>query len=162
MKNITYQLVTKNSMNKKIILLILHIIGQTFLQRCWFVTSNIHFYKQQLQILVLQIAQKGLRLVFYLMPARKERVLTKELKENLNLAPIKRDAIMIQPFGKENYSIENLDVVVMQIRNLQTSQFKIVEALVVPRISKPVKNQFLKDVQKHYTILADIQLVDSN
>ena len=121
-----------------------------------------HFYKQQLQILVLQIAQKGLRLVFYLMPARKERVLTKELKENLNLAPIKRDAIMIQPFGKENYSIENLDVVVMQIRNLQTSQFKIVEALVVPRISKPVKNQFLKDVQKHYTILADIQLVDSN
>ena len=124
--------------------------------------SNIHFYKQQLQILVLQIAQKGLRLVFYLMPARKERVLTKELKENLNLAPIKRDAIMIQPFGKENYSIENLDVVVMQIRNLQTSQFKIVEALVVPRISKPVKNQFLKDVQKHYTILADIQLVDSN
>ena len=34
MKNITYQLVTKNSMNKKIILLILHIIGQTFLQRC--------------------------------------------------------------------------------------------------------------------------------
>ena len=124
--------------------------------------SNIHFYKQQLQILVLQIAQKGLRLVFYLMPARKERVLTKELKENLNLAPIKRDAIMIQPFGKENYSIENLDVVVMQIRNLQTSQFKIVEALVVPRISKPVKNQFLKDVQKHYTNLADIQLVDSN
>ena len=121
-----------------------------------------HFYKQQLQILVLQIAQKGLRLVFYLMPARKERVLTKELKENLNLAPIKRDAIMIQPFGKENYSVENLDVVVMQIRNLQTSQFKIVEALVVPRISKPVKNQFLKDVQKHYTILADIQLVDSN
>ena len=124
--------------------------------------SNIHFYKQQLQILVLQIAQKGLRLVFYLMPARKERVLTKELKENLNLAPIKRDAIMIQPFGKENYSIENLDVVVMQIRNLQTSQFKIVEALIVPRISKPVKNQFLKDVQKHYTNLADIQLVDSN
>ena len=121
-----------------------------------------HFYKQQLQILVLQIAQKGLRLVFYLMPARKERVLTKELKENLNLAPIKRDAIMIQPFGKENYSIENLDVVVMQIRNLQTSQFKIVEALVVRRISKPVKNQFLKDVQKHYTNLADIQLVDSN
>ena len=121
-----------------------------------------HFYKQQLQILVLQIAQKGLRLVFYLMPARKERVLKKELKENLNLAPIKRDAIMIQPFGKENYSIENLDVVVMQIRNLQTSQFKIVEALVVPRISKPVKNQFLKDVQKHYTNLADIQLVDSN
>ena len=121
-----------------------------------------HFYKQQLQILVLQIAQKGLRLVFYLMPARKERVLTKELKENLNLAPIKRDAIMIQPFGKENYSIENLDVVVMQIRNLQTSQFKIIEALVVPRISKPVKNQFLKDVQKHYTNLADIQLVDSN
>ena len=121
-----------------------------------------HFYKQQLQILVLQIAQKGLRLVFYLMPARKERVLTKELKENLNLAPIKREAIMIQPFGKENYSIENLDVVVMQIRNLQTSQFKIVEALVVPRISKPVKNQFLKDVQKHYTNLADIQLVDSN
>ena len=121
-----------------------------------------HFYKQQLQILVLQIAQKGLRLVFYLMPARKERVLTKELKENLNLAPIKRDAIMIQPFGKENYSIENLDVVVMQIRNLQTSQFKIVEALIVPRISKPVKNQFLKDVQKHYTNLADIQLVDSN
>ena len=53
MKNITYQLVTKNSMNKKIILLILHIIGQTFLQRCLFVTSNIHFYKQQLQILVL-------------------------------------------------------------------------------------------------------------
>ena len=100
--------------------------------------------------------------MFYLMPARKERVLTKELKENLNLAPIKRDAIMIQPFGKENYSIENLDVVVMQIRNLQTSQFKIVEALVVPRISKPVKNQFLKDVQKHYTYLADIQLVDSN
>ena len=124
--------------------------------------SNIHFYKQQLQILVLQIAQKGLRLVFYLMPARKERVLTKELKENLNLAPIKREAIMIQPFGKENYSIENLDVVVMQIRNLQTSQFKIVEALVVPRVSKPVKNQFLKDVQKHYTNLADIQLVDSN
>ena len=121
-----------------------------------------HFYKQQLQILVLQIAQKGLRLVFYLMPARKERVLTKELKENLNLAPIKRDAIMIQPFGKENYSIENLDVVVMQIRNLQTSQFKIVEALVVPRISKPVKNQFLKGVQKHYTNLADIQLADSN
>ena len=34
MKNITYQLVTKNSMNKKIILLFLHIIGQTFLQRC--------------------------------------------------------------------------------------------------------------------------------
>ena len=121
-----------------------------------------HFYKQQLQILVLQIAQKGLRLVFYLMPARKERVLTKELKENLNLAPIKRDAIMIQPFGKENYSIENLDVVVMRIRNFQTSQFKIVEALVVPRISKPVKNQFLEDVQKYYTNLADIQLDDSN
>ena len=100
--------------------------------------------------------------MFYLMPAHKERVLTKELKENLNLAPIKREAIMIQPFGKENYSIENLDVVVMQIRNLQTSQFKIVEALVVPRISKPVKNQFLKGVQKHYTNLADIQLADSN
>ena len=133
-----------------------------FLQRCLFVTSNIHFYKQQLQLLVLQIAQKGLRLVFYLMPARKERVLTKELKENLNLAPIKREAIMIQPFGKENYSIENLDVVVMRIRNFQTSQFKTVEALVVPRISKPVKNQFLEDVQKHYTNLADIQLADSN
>ena len=48
------------------------------------------------------------------MPARKERVLKKELKENLNLAPIKREAIVIQPFGKENYSIENLNVVVMQ------------------------------------------------
>ena len=91
--------------------------------------------------------------MFYLIPVRKERLLqkTKELKENLNLSRIKREAIMIQPFGKENHSTENLDVVAVRIRNLQASQFKIVEALVVSTASKPVKNQFLKDVRKDYT-----------
>ena len=58
------------------------------------------------------------------------------------MAPIKRKAIMIQPFGKESPSIENLDVAAMRIRNLQASQFKIVEALVVPAVSKPVKTIF--------------------
>ena len=55
---------------------------------------------------------------------------------------MKRKATMIQPFGKESHSIENLDVVAMRIRNLQASQFKIVEALVVLAISKPVKTIF--------------------
>ena len=42
---------------------------------------------------------------------------------------------MIQPFGKENHSTENLDVVAVRMRNLQASQFKIVEALVVSTVS---------------------------
>ena len=50
----------------------------------------------------------------------------------------------------------------MRIRNLQTIQFKIVEALDVPTISKSVKSQLIKDVQEHYTHLVDIQLADSN
>ena len=58
------------------------------------------------------------------------------------MASIKRKATMIQPLGKESHSIENLDVVAMRIRNLQASQFKIVEALVVLAISKPVKTIF--------------------
>ena len=59
----------------------------------------------------------------------------KRIKRKLNLSRIKREAIMIQPFGKENHSIENLDVVAVRIRNLQASQFKIVEALVVSTVS---------------------------
>ena len=69
---------------------------------------------------------------------------------------------MIQPFSKKNHSIENLDADAMRIRNLQTIQFKIVEALDVPTISKSVKSQLIKDVQEHYAHLVDIQLADSN
>ena len=46
---------------------------------------------------------------------------------------------MIQPFGKKNHSIENLDVDAMRIRNLQTIQFKIVEALVYPQFLSQLK-----------------------
>ena len=88
--------------------------------------------------------------------------ITKELQKNLTLTPTKWKAIMIQPFGKENHSIENLDSDAMRIRNLQTIQFKIVEAFDVPTISKSVKNQLIKDVQEQYTHLVDIQLADSN
>ena len=55
---------------------------------------------------------------------------------------------MIQPFGKKNHSTENLDADAMRIRNLQTIQFKIVEALDVTTISKSVKSQLIKDVQE--------------
>ena len=51
---------------------------------------------------------------------------------------------------------------IKQVHQNNVHQFKIVEALVVSITSKPVKNQFLKDVQKHYTHLAGVQLSASN
>ena len=130
-------------------------MGQMFLRSCLLIMSNIPFYKQATANINSVNSSKEIRLMFYLIPVCKERLNT---KENLNLAPVKREAIIF------NLSVKKTILLKIQMQLL-------LQALVVTTISKPVKNQFLKGVQKHYNHMpyeynifhmADIQLADSN
>ena len=76
--------------------------------------------------------------------------------------PIKRENLSIKVFGSTKTNLEKFDVVQLKIQPCSSSNFKIIEAIVVPTICSPLSGQFTELAKNQYTHLNNIQLSDSN
>ena len=76
--------------------------------------------------------------------------------------PIKSENLSIKVFGSTKTNLEKFDVVQLKIQPCSSSNFKIIEAIVVPTICSPLSGQFTALAKNQYTHLNNIQLSDSN
>ena len=87
---------------------------------------------------------------------------TNDLKEQLKLPIIKSENLSIKVFDSTKTNLEKFDVVQLKKQSCSSSNFKIIEAIVVPTICSPLSGQFIEFVKNEYTHLNNIQLSDCN
>ena len=87
---------------------------------------------------------------------------TNDVKEQLKFRVINRKNLSIKVFGSTKTNLENLYVVLLKIQSCSSSNFKIIEAIVVPTICSPLSGQFTELAKNQYTHLNNIQLSDCN
>ena len=75
---------------------------------------------------------------FYLITVLKKSFVTNNVKEQLKLPVIKSENLSIKVFGSTKTNWEKLDVVQLKMQSCSSSNFKIIEAIVVPTICSPL------------------------
>ena len=85
---------------------------------------------------------------------------TNELREALHLPSIRTENLIIQTFGNKNSNVERVDVVQMKIKGKNSPNYVYVEAICVPTICAPLKNQKLDMNAKDYKHLVNLNLAD--
>ena len=72
-----------------------------------------------------------------------------KVRHTLKLKAIRVEKVVIKTFGQaENIEVQELDVVQLKVRNKGDARFTFVEALCVPTISSPLRNQPLSSVHE--------------
>ena len=83
---------------------------------------------------------------------------TNDVKEQLKLSVIKNENLSIKIFGSTKTNSGKLDVVQLKIQPRSSSNFKTIEAIVVPTICSPLSRQFIELAKNQYIHLNNIQL----
>ena len=104
---------------------------------------------------------KGQRRILFDNCSQKSFV-TNDVKEQVKIPIIKSENLSIKVFGSTKTNLEKFDVVQLKIQPCSSSNFKIIEAIVVPIICSPLSGQFTELAKNQYTHLNNIQLSDSN
>ena len=87
--------------------------------------------------------------------------ITKELKEKLNLVPVRQEKIAIKVFGSTESKIQNIDVVKFIVTGTKKNVY--VEALVIPTICSNLYNQNSNSViSSNYPHLKNLKLAQKS
>ena len=122
-------------------------------------TENFRAQTSQAFVSFVNLTSKGQRRVLFDNCSRKSFV-TNYVKEQLKLPVIKSENISIKVFGSTKTNLEKFDVVQLKIQSCSSSNFRIIEAIVVPTICSPLSGQFIELAKNQYTHLNNIQLSD--
>ena len=121
--------------------------------------KNVLLQTSQAFVSSVNSTSKGQRRVLFDNCSRKSFV-TNDVKEQLKLLVIKSENISIKVFGSTKTNLEKFDVVQLKIQSCSSSNFRIIEAIVVPTICSPLSGQFTELAKNQYTHLNNIQLSD--
>ena len=122
-------------------------------------TENSCAQTSQASVSSVNSTSKGQRRVLFDNCSRKSFV-TNDVKEQLKLLVLKSENISIKVFGSTKTNLEKFDVVQLKIQSCSSSNFKIIEAIVMPTICSPLSGQFIELAKNQYTHLNNIQLSD--
>ena len=86
--------------------------------------------------------------------------ITNKLRLKLELPSLRKEKLVIKTFGNNDSSLKELDVVQFKIYSKFVSSFIYVEALSVPVICSPLKNQNINAPHKRYQHLEGLTLAD--
>ena len=86
--------------------------------------------------------------------------LTYDLKERLNLRPIKIEQVLIKTFGNDDEQLHQYEVVQICLKGVNSDLSLYVTAYVVPTICSPLRNQVIQFAQEKYSHLCDLPLAD--
>ena len=78
------------------------------------------------------------------------------------MSTVKNENLSIKVFDSTKTNLEKFNVVQLKIRSCSSSNFKIIEAIVVSPIRSPLSGQFIELAKNQYTHLNSIQLSDCN
>ena len=102
---------------------------------------------------------KGQRRVLFDNCSQK-RFITNGVKEQKKLSVIKSENLSIKVFGGTKTNLEKFDVIQLKRQSCSSSNFKTIEAIVVPIICSPLSGQFIEVAKNRYAHLNNIQLSD--
>ena len=84
-----------------------------------------------------------------------------KVRKHLNLKTIRTEKTLIKTFGQINdFKMQVLDVVQSKAKNQFEEKYNFVEALVVPVICSPLKNQNISTVKQNMEFISELYLTD--
>ena len=83
---------------------------------------------------------------------------TNDANEQLKFSIIKSENLSVKVFGWTKTNLEKFDVVQLKIQSCSSSNFKIIEAIVVPTICSHLSGQFIELAKNCYAHLNNMQL----
>ena len=86
--------------------------------------------------------------------------LTCDLKERLNLRPIKIEQVLIKTFGNDDEQVHQCEVVQICLKGMNSDLSLYVTSYVVPTICSPLRNQAIEFAKEKYSHLCDLPLAD--
>ena len=86
--------------------------------------------------------------------------ITYDLKERLNLRPIKIEQVLIKTFGNDDEQLHQCEVVQICLKGMNSDLSLYVTADVVPTICSPLQNQAIEFAKEKYSQLCDLPLAD--
>ena len=84
--------------------------------------------------------------------------ITEKTRKYLKLKTIRTEKIIINAFGQMNSTVKNVDIVKLRIRS--EKEYREIEAICVPNISKPLKNQNIELAKQEIPELQKLYLAD--
>ena len=132
-------------------------------------TNATHVYEQQTGVL-LQTAQATVSgvdenkyvLTRVMLDSGSQRTyISDQLKNKLNLRPIRKEKIVLKTFGNTKSELKSLDVCQLKIKHRTGESHTFIEALCIPTICSAIKNQNTKFAKENYEHLIDIDLAES-
>lgn len=88
--------------------------------------------------------------------------ITQNIREKLCLETNRTERVIIKTFGKNEASVQNLDVVQFRVKNKFKNSFVFVEALCVPSICSPLTRQNISLAQNNYEHIRNLELADDD
>ena len=86
--------------------------------------------------------------------------ITYDLKERLNLRPIKIEQVLIKTFGNDDDQLHQCQVVQICLKGMNSDLSLYVTVHVVPTICSPLRNQAIEFAKEKYSHLCDLPLAD--
>ena len=84
-----------------------------------------------------------------------------KVRKHLNLKTIRTEKTLIKTFGQINdFKMQVLDVVQLKIKHQFEEKYNFVEALVVPVICSPLKNQNISTLKQKMEFISELDLAD--
>ena len=84
-----------------------------------------------------------------------------KVRKHLNLKTIRTEKTLIKTFGQINdFKMQVLDVVQLKIKHQFEEKYNFVEALVVPVICSPLKNQNISTLKQNMEFISELDLAD--
>ena len=77
--------------------------------------------------------------------------ITYDLKERLNLRPIKIEQVLIKTFGNDDEQLHQCEVVQICLKGMNSDLSLYVTAYVVPTICSPLRNQAIEFAKEKYS-----------
>ena len=85
---------------------------------------------------------------------------TNDTRTRLNLPIIRKERLIIQTFGHNEIKLNNVDIVQMNIKGKSSYHSVYVEAIFVPEICSPLKNQNIEIAAGQYENLLNLNSAD--
>ena len=85
---------------------------------------------------------------------------TSSLRRRLNLPTLRKDKIVIQTFGNKYSKARDVDIVQLKVKGKSKGSVVFVEAICVPDICSPLKNQNIDLAVQRYEHLENLELAD--
>ena len=100
------------------------------------------------------------RILFY--NCSQKSFITKQLKEQLSLKVLKTEQMFIKTFASSKPTLQNLEVVEVEIGDVENLSYKIINTLVVPLVCNPLSDQCVSISENQYDHLKYLKLSDSS